>query len=619
MKINFNNIIIPLEQEKIIATLKKFLQCKICMNILNNPYDCQCCNQTFCKDCISNYIKTNNKCPYEEFYHNNSNSKKTIISRLNNLKSSSANFTNVLNILRFHCQYKKNGCNKILCLEEVTQHEKKCRYSKNNNYKNSVKKNSEDLNYNYKNNFENMENLNVNEIIRHQDSCVSFQNIDYKFNNNDNNSQNTDNYPTTINTTINNDNLDKIEQSLIQINFKLNSFINEIIENKNNMEKKIIKINTTKEKEIKKLFEMRLKKNDNKNKLMIKTETSSECNSIIHDDTPISCINTERESIKEYFSNYPQNYRFSAHLPTRKNDAQTVKNEMQSKILKKNMISNKNEIKVKMKNNKRKQKIKSNSNDFCSNLYNNIINNVNSNVSYIDNKDDKFKNYYINVINNVSYSDKKDNKINKYYKNINSNVSFSDNKNNKLNNYYKNDINKSINKDNNIIYNNKNVFINKNIAKKEKNNYSADYTNLYNVLSDKENENDLDKEELYKNIIKVSKRINNIENLLNSKDSSISLNEEKNEIINDNIKKINHECIDLKKENNLSKKYIIDCTENILEKMNIKIADKLSEFKKFLSEKSIENIREYVVNLNKDILNLYCEKFDSLKTQITDL
>ena len=38
------------------------------MNILNDPYDCLCCNQTFCKSCIINYIKANKKCPFSEFF-----------------------------------------------------------------------------------------------------------------------------------------------------------------------------------------------------------------------------------------------------------------------------------------------------------------------------------------------------------------------------------------------------------------------------------------------------------------------------------------------------------------------------------------------------------------------
>ena len=59
MKVNFNRIIIPQSRDTILGLLTKFIQCKICMNLLNDPYDCLCCNQTFCKSCIINYIKTN--------------------------------------------------------------------------------------------------------------------------------------------------------------------------------------------------------------------------------------------------------------------------------------------------------------------------------------------------------------------------------------------------------------------------------------------------------------------------------------------------------------------------------------------------------------------------------
>jgi len=79
MKINFNRIIIPSEKDKIINLFTQFIQCKICINILNDPIDCICCNQTFCRSCIQNYIKTNNKCPYQDFYNKNNQKRKSIL------------------------------------------------------------------------------------------------------------------------------------------------------------------------------------------------------------------------------------------------------------------------------------------------------------------------------------------------------------------------------------------------------------------------------------------------------------------------------------------------------------------------------------------------------------
>ena len=68
MKVNFSRIVIRQDKDWMLNILTNLIQCKICMNILNDPYDCLCCNQTFCKNCISNYIKTNKKCPYSNFF-----------------------------------------------------------------------------------------------------------------------------------------------------------------------------------------------------------------------------------------------------------------------------------------------------------------------------------------------------------------------------------------------------------------------------------------------------------------------------------------------------------------------------------------------------------------------
>ena len=109
MKVNFNRIIIPSSKEDILNLLTKIIQCKICLNLLNDPYDCLCCNQTFCKSCIINYIKTNNKCPFSEFFEAQKDKKDNInINELmKKLKPSSSNFTKVIQSLKFYCLNKE--------------------------------------------------------------------------------------------------------------------------------------------------------------------------------------------------------------------------------------------------------------------------------------------------------------------------------------------------------------------------------------------------------------------------------------------------------------------------------------------------------------------------------
>ena len=146
MKVNFNRIIIPSSDDNILNLLTKFIQCKICLNLLNDPYDCLCCNQTFCKSCIVNYIKANNKCPFSEFFSNqqdkNDNTNNNIKDLMQKIKPSSSNFTKVIQSLKFYCQNKEKGCKDELNIEEIFEHEKLCKFNnnKNNGNKNTSSK-----------------------------------------------------------------------------------------------------------------------------------------------------------------------------------------------------------------------------------------------------------------------------------------------------------------------------------------------------------------------------------------------------------------------------------------------------------------------------------------------
>ena len=132
MKVNFNRIIIYQDKDWMINLLTNFLQCKICMNILNDPYDCLCCNQTFCKKCIINYIDTNKECPFDSFFQNKEN-----ISLNNNIKynikPSSSNFHKLISSLHFYCKNNPLGCKKELSIEDIKEHEKNCQYSDSKN------------------------------------------------------------------------------------------------------------------------------------------------------------------------------------------------------------------------------------------------------------------------------------------------------------------------------------------------------------------------------------------------------------------------------------------------------------------------------------------------------
>ena len=210
MKINFNRIIFK-DLNNIQNLLTNVIQCKICMNILIDPVDCLYCNQTFCKNCINNYLKTNKNCPFDNFVkqnkneennNNNNNNIKLEKNSEKNLKPSSNNINKLIDSLRLYCSYKNNGCNMELCLKEINEHEEKCRFKNRKIMTSSIINN----------------NNSKNEKIKHfkkEDSCISFSNVDvskidkdnFEFDNNNNNNNNNCKESKNINEIANSNNI----------------------------------------------------------------------------------------------------------------------------------------------------------------------------------------------------------------------------------------------------------------------------------------------------------------------------------------------------------------------------------------------------------------------------
>ena len=44
---------------------KAELTCSICQDIFCSPMVAECCLQTFCEDCIKEWVETNNTCPFD--------------------------------------------------------------------------------------------------------------------------------------------------------------------------------------------------------------------------------------------------------------------------------------------------------------------------------------------------------------------------------------------------------------------------------------------------------------------------------------------------------------------------------------------------------------------------
>ena len=563
--------------------------------------DCICCNQTFCRSCIQNYIKTNNKCPYQDFFNKNNQKKKSI---LENLKPSSINFSRFIQSLKFCCKNKKNGCNDALSIEEISEHDKVCKYKKiihinsknnfliddsdifvnlsncegtnHNNYfslfkdqMNKKKKNELNnikINYNQDNSsvsFKPIENNNQNSCVNTNSNTNSNNNSHFNLNN----YENINNYYTSTpffkqNNYYSNE---KIYKLIEEINSKINTFLDD---------QKKIDINFDKYK--------RYLNNDT----YIKSESeSTRLTSSVYKEKS-ECYNSNL--FKENNSNSnKENTKIMNHKSTCNFSYNMKKNKS---------ICSANEINF--KNNSSNEKIK-------------IIKKVKSNdIVTEDNKTERIsESVILTEGNNIKSTPKLRIKVipkSKRKKNMNLNSNSNDDKNNNNNN-------------NEII-----------------------------------NENEITSLDLYKEIInymkKLDDKINNIENLLENKErvysvKSLNLSDEENKNKNKKIKNniyinnnFNSQKNLIKKEKNrpsktvdeepmtdISKnknddieKTVKELFQNIEYNFNKKISDKFNEFQKYLGDNCMNDIRNAILDVNLDVMNLYTEKFENLEKILTN-
>ena len=103
--------VIDLEKHENILPI---LKCKICLNILLNPYDCSKCGNTFCYTCINKLKESMKKCPFGCIDYE--------------IMPSSFGLKRFLEQLNFTCLNKENGCNEIISYNNLEQHDKNCKY-----------------------------------------------------------------------------------------------------------------------------------------------------------------------------------------------------------------------------------------------------------------------------------------------------------------------------------------------------------------------------------------------------------------------------------------------------------------------------------------------------------
>jgi len=85
--------------------------CGICLGVFNNPFETKCCRQTFCKQCIENWISKSNTCPLDRS-----------LLRAHDLIKSSKIVINLLSKLKIKCDNSDKGCQQVIDLGSLSSH-----------------------------------------------------------------------------------------------------------------------------------------------------------------------------------------------------------------------------------------------------------------------------------------------------------------------------------------------------------------------------------------------------------------------------------------------------------------------------------------------------------------
>ena len=601
MKVNFEKIIIPSSKDNIRNLLTKFIQCKICMNLLNDPHDCLCCNQTFCKSCIINYIKANKKCPFSDFFESKNNNNKDINDLVKRIKPSSSNFSKVIQSLKFYCQNKERGCNNELNIEEILEHEKICKFN-NKNIKakenSKIEKYKEKINNeNIKKNHNNIEDMNKNRKNIDKSQNDIFKNKERK--NSDIISRNSN----RKNTISSNTNQLKQQDSVISfcdiknyLDDKNNptNFSSNIIENdKNEKNSTLKKLNIEKYmEEINQKLSLLNKYIINSNALKLNNENYYKLNNLDNNiEKEISEFNIkyDYENKKEnknnsipinnnyYEDSYVNSINFSEQQTNKTDYLDSIKNETKN-IQKNNIIS----LNVKQSNK----------------------------TIDISNKNNKFQKYlkHKKILNQ---------KILK--KNSNKKVKT---KNLKLFTEFNTTINKTkiLNqtKTENFFGRNSIHFTPK-LGSKSKKTIKEDKSFKMNTEINNsiyfQNECHTVIEDIFISIKNLENKINSVEKLLQS--NTCIKNQEYSIQKNDVIEKISH---NTNNRENLIDEKNMKCINELMNQKeeNFKniLNEKMESFKKYITEQCIAEMKKSILDTNMDIMKLYHDKLDEFEKVI---
>ena len=96
--------------------LKEFV-CAICKGVLNKPVFTQCCRQSYCGDCIEEWLKGHDTCP---------NDKQPLT--IDGVSEVPRLVINVINNMRIKCDYSNDGCDEVITIGTKVEHVQMCKF-----------------------------------------------------------------------------------------------------------------------------------------------------------------------------------------------------------------------------------------------------------------------------------------------------------------------------------------------------------------------------------------------------------------------------------------------------------------------------------------------------------
>jgi hypothetical protein len=106
------------EEERFASTVNRNFLCLICFNVLKDPVLCLRNQHCFCRGCITKHLENSRRCP-------------TCADELTveTLAEPNRMVKDYLNELKIHCVYNNRGCQEIVRLEHLDNHEATCGFT----------------------------------------------------------------------------------------------------------------------------------------------------------------------------------------------------------------------------------------------------------------------------------------------------------------------------------------------------------------------------------------------------------------------------------------------------------------------------------------------------------